>query len=186
MSSARAKLKRLDEEARYLGDPVIMPHLPKKEGAKEAPRLWNVFLRPPRGVTDRSDANLLGDLLGQYPGGAGDVQAMYLGVAGDRKEYASDVLQLFPKAGEVKKETVTIKGAEGDFPVTRYTYDDNRSTLSVNLSARGGTHVAVVYRVSPGGLVKAAQAIDMSLATLGVGPGADALRRQYREEHKKK
>jgi hypothetical protein len=106
-------------------------------------------------------------------------------VAVDNKDFVNDVLHHFRAAGESTSATVPLKGPDREVAVTRYTYDDSQSSLSVNFYQRDKTQVAVVYRVKKGELAGEAKAIDMSLLTLGVDADAARLRGAYQQLNSK-
>ena len=174
------RLQRLDREAKYLGEPLRMPPPPKKEPDKEP---WNVFLRAPLGVSVGPKAMSPRDLLAVYPGGgsSGFLEVL-LGVSGDRKGFRDDVLRQFAPAGETKSESVVLD-PERKASATQYTFDDNKlpSTVSVNFHPTAADpQVVVVYRLERGKLGgEAAEAIKMSLSTLGLDAEANRQRGKY-------
>ncbi len=175
MSSEVVRLDRLDREAKFLGEPLRMPPLPKKDDKDQT---WPVFLRPPLGFSVAPDRALLGGMLANYAPPA-HFKGLYLGVAGDRKEFTKEVFQLFPAATERKGETVAVD-PEGTQKVLRYTFDDNLSTVTVNFSPPTNPQVAVVYRVEKGRLTgDVAEAVKLSLGTLGYEGDADRQRFKF-------
>jgi hypothetical protein len=190
MSSQKARAVRFDEEEKNLGEVAKMPVLPTKEGKEES---WNVFLRLPKDVLDKpvtqdqsNLAQLHGGLLAEYRGkGAGAFQGVFLGVDRDRKDFRKEVLNLFPASGEIRpSETKKIPGPESELIFERNTFDDSKSTLSINFCQRSGFQVAVVFRVKKGGMALNSRAIDLSLETLGVGSEVSAQRARYEKTHR--
>jgi hypothetical protein len=183
MASEMARLQRYDEEEKVLGEPLKMPKLPPKEQGKE-PESWSVHLRPIRAVPSNPQEQLEGGLLARYSSGS-DLPCLFLGVGTGRKEFAKDVLKLFPSSGKATSETVTLQAAGREIVVSRHTYDDAQSSLSVNFVKRGDTELAIIYRVEKGELARHAAAIDMSLGTVAVDAEASRMRREYDKTHQK-
>jgi hypothetical protein len=177
ITAEKAKLQRLDREARHLGDPLKMPP-PRKEGEREVS--WSAFLRAPKAIGDTPQGQLLGGILAVYPAtGTGNIQTVYLGVGATSK----DVLPLFPFQGEVRKETVQVETSARPLTFTRYTYDDNRSSLAVNFLEGSTTPVAIVYRAEKGRLSgDSADAVQASLGTLGVDGDLARARQTYENQ----
>ena len=182
-------MQQRDEENKYLGNPAEMPKLTPQEGKEP---IWNLFLRLPKGISEKPQAALFGEMLAEYPAASGDFVNLYLCVTRDQKDFPKEVLQLFPPVGEVRNENITLSTIERQIPLSRYTFDDGQTTLSVNIFQEGKRQVAVVYRVKRGGLspqnVKSSElrkTIDLSLQTLGVDVEAAKMRAAFDKFHKK-
>jgi hypothetical protein len=190
MSSEAAKIERLDREAKYLGEPLAMPKLPRKEKGKddeEPEQSWEVFLRPPRGVNRNHESKLLGDLMAVYKGSSGACREMYLGIPQGRKEFVKDVLGLFPAAGDVKSDTLRVAGpGERDLAFTRHVYDDSGSTLAAHFFPANAPKVAIVYRVAKGQLTgETSEAVKVSLSTLALDNDAGRMMSLYNRQKPK-
>jgi hypothetical protein len=215
LEMAQKQAQHLDEEEKYLGKVAEMPKLPSRDSQEQS---WNVFLRLPREISEKPAsqkdsplAQLFGELAvyeqskdsaagtgrptpgpGGKVGAAGSFQNVYLGVAAtDRKDFAKEVMQLFPAAGEPHPENVTLRSPQRQMTISRYIYDDTASSLSINFYQRGKTQVAVVYRVTRGGLTpqsskpsELSKAIELSMLTLGLDEEVVSLRTEYDKTHK--
>jgi hypothetical protein len=201
MTSEAARVKQWDDETEVLGNPIKMPNLPKK-GDKE--QSWNVFLRLPLKVSevpatqqDGKTALLVGPLA-KYAGSETHrygIVNVYLGVAGDQKDYIATVTTQFgvaaggtegmtvprspsllgpitaPGQSSIPDLPLKTKRAEGQYLHAFYFYEHNN------------TQVAVVFEMNKGNGTKADNLIRMSLATLAEGQEADLFSRSYKRTH---
>jgi hypothetical protein len=201
MSSEAALLRMWKEEEDVLGEPLRMPEFPKKDGKDQ--QTWNVFLRPPHGVSEKPTAQQNSKLtqffgpLAQYAakGNRFGIQNIYLGVGTDPKEFPSAVYGQFGASPEgesavtIPRSPVLLSGAGKDLKpeivVKRKVYD-GPSFYSFNFYDRGKVQVAVVFQMDKGSAAKARDAIEKSLSTLGEGAGeAPALRSAYLSRNRK-
>jgi hypothetical protein len=204
MANEGALVRQWEEENKLLGEPLQMPVFPKKEGEKQAPS-WNVFLRPPLGVSPTPVAQQGSKLtqmegpLAKYTakGNSFGLQYVYLGVGSDPKEFMAQVYNQFGAAagGEssvpIPRSTVLLNGQEDlrpEITVKRKAFDNQQSHYSFNFYEHGKSAVvAVVYQMAKGAagkekeaVARAEPAIRASLATLGEGRDeVPLLRRAY-------
>jgi hypothetical protein len=203
MSSEASRVRQWEEEAKVLGDPLRMPQLPKKDDKEQT---WNVFLRPPHGISDKPVAQQQDTKLSQqygplvqYPGSQNSptgIQALYLGVGSDPKEFAGQVYSQFATnpGGEstvtIPRSEVLLSGTAGaldpEIRLKRKTHE-GQALYQFNFYERGKVQVAVVFQLAKGNAAKADVAIRTSLGTLGEGRGeVPVLRDSYLKSHRKK
>jgi hypothetical protein len=173
----QARLKALDEENKYLGDPVEIP-----SGTDNDPPV-EVFWRPPKGISRSSDDKSFGDLA-HYPraGAGGGVAEVYLAVrTGDRSFLTEGIKPLVSGPLETKRVSKPIPGRE---PLPFYALEHdarNGYHYLIYVYQKDKAQVAVVFVVKTGDKDQAAVTtpIDYSLKSLVVGPDAARLRRAF-------
>jgi hypothetical protein len=200
MSSEAGRVRAWKEENDLLGKPIWMPEFPKKDNKVQT---WEVFLRLPQGVSDApvtlpksNFAQMYGPLV-QYPAFNNKlgIQAVYVGVTGDPKDFATKVYGQFgvEAGGEqpvnvprsITLHMAIAKGVSPEITVKRK-IAEGQSVYNFSFYERGPDLVAVVFQLEKGTGNKADNAIRASLATLGEGSDdAYALSSAYSKANRK-
>jgi hypothetical protein len=192
MVEAQEHIRRLDEEAKNLDDPLTIPTQKEKEGEPEQP-VANVFFRPPKGIANKPDPQIIGGLIYRYslrtsaPGEApaakssSDVIFVGLAFANNKPDFIGEVISNFPSATDVTRKQHEVK--HPDSPTTLMVdtreYDDTQYSYSINFCQSGSTQVAVVYAITKGKRSAVATPLALSLESLAIGTDADSARRAF-------
>ncbi|MFL5242828.1 MAG: hypothetical protein ACJ8FY_12025 [Gemmataceae bacterium] len=182
MAEEQARIQRVEEENNNLDEPVVIPP-PKKEADKDS-KIPDLFFRPPKGIGHTAQKDLYGGLLYVYPrtGSAEGIQDAYIGFSKGRKDFLKDVLKVFPSNPPAKKsvtertppgrnllhfETITIEDTSSTVILHTLPYDDQLLLVGFRVDRKAESN-------------QTAKRMDMSLESLGLGPDAAKLRRQYK------
>jgi hypothetical protein len=197
MRKTQERVQYFDEENKQLGGPLTMPNELNRETNTWVP-MANVFLRAPRGISDRPAAARRGGMPARYEApvpSKKDVPAftaVELAFGKGDEDLARKMASWFPGAtvpGLMRREdgSVPLRGAEFDYWDTRALATAPRETFEVPVTVafyvtdakKGQTQVAVAYWMSRTrkGLVR--NVLTMSLKTLAADAEADARRAQH-------
>ena len=180
MVEAQKRLARHEEEERLLGPPIVIPTRDDGKGEKE-PIAAGLHLRLPAGVKTESsgtkDPGRGSAKLYTFPATSGSFKLVDLGVAGEQKEFLSDVLGLYGRSSEPKRTRRELRppGREAmTFATTEF--EDEDLFYSVNLYKAEKQQVVIVYCLQKSQKAAAARAIELSLESLALGPQGERLR----------
>lgn len=204
MRATQEQVERFDAENGVLGDPVEVPTVRKVEAKtgkerKEPAVTYGFFLRAPRGVRATADPDPENGQAFHYPGigsprgsqgrvnvavSPTGVTDLYLAFGVDLAPvWADKVAAAFSHGvGPIQrgKRDVDVHGEEPRLSFeTRDFSDDAGGEWSVNAVTRDGKTVAVVFRIEKGKRPNADKAIEMSLATLAIGPEVEFVKKSY-------
>lgn len=181
MTLQQQLIERLDEENKVLGSPLMVTQaIERKDGT-----FVDVYLRPPKNVSSTPDEMLFREMFLLYRGS--DKINMYLATAvkDKNKSLQREVLEFFPRTSKVTRSTVQNHPLPGKQAITLrlLSFEERpeedkppKSTYYVYITPRND--LAVVYQVT-GDPAISAQAREMSISTLGVGPDAQDRRMFY-------
>jgi hypothetical protein len=192
MNQEQERLDYLEEEARYLGDPVQLP--PPKEGKKGAKKDEDVFFRPPRGISDKADSKQPpGSMLISFPAGRNskfkDVQMVVSKGKKSVEDFRKEVMLPFGGVRQTKRITVEHKASHRPQDFDSCGADDPQgpATAYIYFCKQGDYQAAIVFRVpaDSGALGEEAKnMIRLSLASLVLGRNAQEQWRVYRPNKK--
>jgi hypothetical protein len=201
MASEQARVHRLEEENKYLDDPIEWPakkDSDKKEtGRKETSKkdsekpYVDVFFRPPRGIKRTPNQQQHGPLyvFPRSSDNTGAIQEIWIGAAVNQADFARDVTKLFvPAGGSVTKPTHSDKqppGRKEPLSLDTSTYEDAGSTYSINIYKKGNIDVAVVYHIDKTKSSETTAKVEMSLESLAIDADAAQQRRLFNTYHQK-
>ncbi len=173
MADEQARIDRIDKENKELADGPL--ELPSGQPV-------DVFLRPPKGVRVRAEANTDPPGFYRYKGDA-NFASLYVGWAGKEKDFKDTVLSAFGKGtpGTITTEPWDREGVALD----TMTVEEANRTFHIYLTL--GNRVALIYEVpKPGKLspeaVKAS--LNTSLNTLALDTEAAKQRTEHNKRRK--
>jgi hypothetical protein len=197
MASEQARVHRIDEENKYLDDPVEWPakkESDKKETGKKDPdkNYVDVFFRPPRGISRKPNTRQHGTLYVFPRSGdnSGNILEIEIGTAVDQEGFANDVVKLFVPAEKLKeKEKDLMKpplerqvpGRKEPLSFATATFEDT----TIYIYKKGNMQVAVVYRLDKTKNSETTTKVQMSLESLAIGADAAQENRKFRQYHSK-
>jgi hypothetical protein len=199
MLKEQERLKKIDEEELYLGEPAKI--IVRGEQAGSPP--LEAFFRLPRGVEPRTDNGFLGEVMVRYPRVPTQYgyrsakatkepeplfQEVFIGVMppGDFKEFSDKILLPFQsmQRSEVTRVTKSPPGRQR-LEFQTITFNDGQPSPTkyhVYILQAPQGRAAIAYRVpydkqnSP----EVQKAIDVSLPTLAFGAEAAALKQKFK------
>lgn len=180
METELERLEYLDAEASYLAAPVKFVGKDEKDATVQSK---DVFVRPPRGITDKADAKTIGTMLYSYPArGKSPFKDVLVAATKTKKddEFRREVMsplggvkELTPKTYEHKANNHTVKVRQ-----TKVEDTVTKTTSFVNFYQEGGVQLAVVFRVDSDNTTNA-QAIKMMEYSLNALAAGKASREQW-------
>jgi hypothetical protein len=174
MAEEQARLARLDEEKTKLDDPL---QLPDKKGRP------SYFFRPPKGIMSTGvphESNVL-QRFGLRTNNPSYFQDVAFGVENmDEKDFWSSLLRSFPDKKKPDEPNFFLNPAGRDKLAFRELKSGDGSVF-VYVWSRGGSHAAVVFRLTRANDPTARELMDISLGTLTVGSDAGRLYRAHQE-----
>jgi hypothetical protein len=178
----QARVQRLNEENRVLGEPLKIP--PSKDDPDEP--LARVFLRAPRGISREADASPRGGMMYTYPAQqtARDYVRVELAFGSAQKDFAAAVLRNFEATASPtpRERQVQPPGRKSPSTFTVHEFDDLQTSYSINIYDQGHTQVAVVFCLAKGRRDAVRKALDLSLESLAVDGDASAARKAYAKD----
>lgn len=187
------RIKYLDEENQYLGDPV---ELPKRRGDKSASassdEATSVFFRLPKGVRRKPDPNPVGTVLYQYQRQLTTAPDVIFGADPSRERVLKDLIAQFKvEPGRAKKYETAAAGRPGLVYDAWQTEDvEARSQIYLTViqdpSTEARMAVGIVFRLPRSMTAIPEDAMKYSLKSLAIGERAQVLRQiaQGRNEAK--
>lgn len=197
------RIDYIDKQNKYLGPPItppprrvgtVVPSAEGEHGGKQTGPDFDLFLRPPLGVSSQCEERPMGAYLYRYKADGSLVSGMLVATAVgvSKEEFWKDLVYTFGAYdAPVKVEEHKPFGQEplqfqalGLGPVGPpgqelvYLFYVYQATAAEGKSAL----VGIAYMLPPGRVngQEELAAIDLSLCTLAVGPQAAAARQQYR------
>lgn len=213
MRGAQEQVARYDEEAEYLGDPLVVPkkkEIAKDGSAEKTVAIANLFLRGPRGIRTTPEEAPHGGVAYRYPkvvAAAGpraaapptvpgpaagkanpragatslDFTDLYVAVGSDGDKLSKSILDAFSHKAEVLKSKRIVKVPNREAPLTFDVteFGDEQADYALFVHTEGKLAVAILYRMASSKKLNLSVPIDLSLATLAIGPEADIVRTSY-------
>ncbi len=177
MRQTQEREQRFRDEKKLLDEPVKIPT--RKEKDSEVP-LAKVFFRPPKGIQASYQPEPFNNLLWRYPSHAnsGDFARVEMAFAEDSKDFATEVLRHYPRAGQGRtQEFASPSRAPLSYDIWEFDNDQEGYTISI---LRGGkTQVAIVYVYNKTRREALRKVINLSLESLAVDQQANAARQRY-------
>jgi hypothetical protein len=192
MANSQARVERIEEERKFLDEPIFVPRKFEKEASYP---LVNLFFRPPKGINPAAPANEKephGGILYWYPprkpGSAGGVTRVELAIGGAQKEFGAEVLKYFTTSPPAARQRQVRPPGRAQVNFETFEFEEATNFYSVNLwrqvNQQGAIvkQLAIVYQVDRTRRNTVTnQAIEMSLQSLAVDAEANA----QRDLHKK-
>lgn len=185
MREAEAHEHHFDEQSKLLDEPLNAPTMKDKETGGNIP-VAQFFLRPPKGIERTCEEAPREGLLYRYPvrqaSTAGPFLMMELAFGHDQKEFYKQKVEPHFRADRNTSDTSMVRvidpdrGAPLDF--ARYEFSEGNVLYSINVCQSGQLQIAIVYHISKGSVTNARQAMNLSLQSLGLGPGAASRQQQ--------
>jgi hypothetical protein len=193
MASEQARVHRLDEENKYLDDPVEWPARKegdkKDTGKKDVDKNYvEVFFRPPRGISRKPNAKQHGTLYVFPRSDNGSLLEIEIGTAVTTGDFGNDVRRLFVPAGKEAPWNDTEKSVPGRIEPLAFrttTFDEAGATYSINIYKKGNMQVAVVYHLDKGKSSDTTTKMELSLESLAIDAEAAQERRRFGLYHTK-
>jgi hypothetical protein len=186
MAAEQARALRIEEENKFLDEPLGVPEKPEKDNDN---RHADFFLRPPKGITRSVNKEPYGHLLYVYPStGSGNFEQVYIGFGKKGGDLTKEVTKLFASMGQGK----TAKHERHPDTPESLVYDtltleDTKSILAIHTFQRDDYQVAVVYRMDKSkSNADQMKAMDLSLDTMEVGAKSSTMRKEYSLRQKMK
>jgi hypothetical protein len=181
MASEQARVRRIDEENKLLGDPIEWPE--KKEGEKG----WvDVFFRPPKGISAKKPKQHGPLWVYARSEDTGSILEVWVGAAVNQSDFVKDVFKLFRTDVEKVSKSTNEKSPPGrkePLVFEARNFDDNNSAYSINVYRKGSIQAVVIFKMDRKG--SDATARDMSLESLAVEMDAVDARKVYNRHNLK-
>jgi hypothetical protein len=197
MVEQQDRIVYLDEEARYLGDPIVYPDPPRPVGKPDPKKevgvgSRDVFFRPPKGILNKSDPKPPpGTTLMRYPrgqrGSTPFTEVLVLVVRGKKDEdFRKEVLQGLGSIKAPQRKVVVHEAAhrEQTFQGGRVEEAPGQPASFVYFAKQGDYQAAVVFRIpsTEAASVQSSNArvVELSLASLVIGRAASEQLRAFK------